>query len=153
MRGQPDAPGVKEREANGRTSLGTDVAVDDRLENMAAELRRHGLDVTGPRSDQPRPGGPDAGCIGVRDPATGIYAEVSLVRHAPDPGDWFLQLSYWTDRGTDPDGLRLNMAGRVRSLLCGSERSPQHRSSPAPLRPVPPAASGRGQDKVTDAGR
>lgn len=110
--------------------MGDDVAVDDRLENMATELRRHGLHVTDPTGDEPRPGEPDTDYIGILDPVTGHYAEVSLVRHAPDPGNWFLQLSYWTDRGTDPDGR--HMADRVRHLLSGcSGHSPGYGSRAA----------------------
>jgi len=93
------------------------VAADERLETMAAELEQHGLDVNGPCDDQLPPDGPGTSYIGVRNPATGQYAEVTLVSHTPDPAAWFLQLSFWTDSGHDPDGR--HMAGRVTRLLCG----------------------------------
>jgi hypothetical protein len=61
------------------------VADDERLEIMAAELEQRGLDVNGPCDDQLLPGGPGTGDIGARNPGTGQYAEVTLVRHTPDP--------------------------------------------------------------------
>jgi hypothetical protein len=82
-----------------------------------AELARHGLQVTGPCSSAPVQGEPDTAYIGVSDLASGRYAEVSLVRHTPDPGTWYLQLSYWTDASQDPAGQ--DMASRVRRLLSG----------------------------------
>jgi hypothetical protein len=106
---------------------------------MAAELRQQGLHVTDPSADEPCTGQPDIEYIAVLDPATGHYAEVSLVKHAPDPGDWFLQLSYWTERARDPDGR--HMASRVRRVLSGCpERNPEYRATPVPGPPAPPSA-------------
>lgn len=116
--------------------MGSDVAVDERLADMAADLKGHGLHVTGPSGAKPSSGEPDMVYLRVRDPATGQYAEISLVKHGPDRDDWFLQLSYWTDSGTDPDGQL--MADQVRRLLGGPLRAPGSRITAVPGL-VPPA--------------
>jgi hypothetical protein len=90
---------------------------DERLEHIAAKLAGHGFDVNGPSADKPLPGEPDTGYITVCNPAIRKCAEVCVVRYSPNPSDVFLQLSYWTDAGTDPDGSQ--MADRAMRLLSG----------------------------------
>jgi hypothetical protein len=84
------------------------------LEKVAADLMQRGLHVDIPAGEPP-PGEADTSFISVRGAITGQYAEIALVRHGPGPDEAFLQLSYWTALGDDPDGLQ--MASRVRCLL------------------------------------
>jgi hypothetical protein len=76
---------------------------------------------------------------------------VSLVRHTPDPGTWYLQLSFWEDAAQDPAGL--DMASRVMRLLSGpGDRDAAAGSSPAPARAHVAAGSGIGTVTVNRIG-
>jgi hypothetical protein len=109
----------------------TQISADAQLDSVRAVLAQHGLHVTGPYSTAPGPGEPQAASIGVSDPVSGRYAEVSLVRHTPDPGTWYLQLSFWEDAAHDPAGL--DMASRVIRLLSGpGDHDAAAGSPPAP---------------------
>jgi excisionase family DNA binding protein len=98
--------------------MNDEVYADERLENIAAKLAGHGFDVNGPSTDNLLPDEPDTGYIAVCSPVTRQCAEVRVVRHSSNPSDVFLQLSYWTDPGTDPDGSQ--MAEGVMRLLSGA---------------------------------
>jgi hypothetical protein len=65
------------------------VAAGTRLEKLASGLARHG-----PGRDRAGPAEPGISYVAIRHLAAGRYAEVSMVRHAPDPGTWYLPLSY-----------------------------------------------------------
>ena len=122
--------------------MSTDIAAGGQLHSLTAELTRHGLQITGPYSTAPAQGEPDTAYIGVRNLESGQYAEVCLVRHTPDPGTWYLQLSYWSDPGQDPGGQ--DIASRVRQLLSspgGQAPVPAARDHLPPLTAQAPAAS------------
>jgi hypothetical protein len=91
--------------------MNDEVYADERLENIAAKLAGHGFDVNGPSTDKPLPDEPDTGYIAVCNPVTRQCAEVCVVRYSSNPSDVFLQLSYWTDPGRDPDGSQMAEGG------------------------------------------
>jgi hypothetical protein len=88
---------------------------DQRLDKVAAELIRYGLNVRTPIDGPLSPGDPDADSISVYNPVSGQYAEVRYVSSGRGAGDVVLELTYQTAPAEDPDGV--HMADRAIRLL------------------------------------